>query len=399
MSLLKIFIIILLVLFPFGEILRFPLGNNIDLKPLDVVAVLLFFCSSAVYLKNKVFRKSLKWYYFLFPLIGLISLVINSYWLKPNELFTSFLYLLRWIAYLSVFFAVIQFDDTFKKKISNFLLIDGLIILIIGYVQYFLYPSLRNLYYLGWDEHLYRMFSSFLDPNFVGAFFVIYLFFIAGILFFNIKKFSRKKIVFYSILLFTTLLAIFLTYSRSTLLMLLVSGIAFFILLQRKKFIFFLIGTIVLFVIIISPFFYIENLDLFRINSSIARLETTQHAMRIIQNHPLIGVGFDSYRYAQLRYNFIQSNSQFPSHSASGVDVSLLFVLATTGIIGLLAYCYLWFNLFKNAQQGAKQNPYALIFLASSVGLFVNAVFNNSLFYAEIMFLMWIIAGLMMKKN
>lgn len=399
MRLLKILIILLLIFFPFGEIIRFNLGNNIFLKPLDLISCFVLLWTAILYIKHKEFRKSLRWYYFLFPIIGLMSLIINSYWLNSHELFTSFLYSLRWTSYLSVFFSLLQLDEKFKKTITKFLIIDGIIILLIGYMQFFLYPSLRNLYYLGWDEHLYRMFSSFLDPNFVGAFFVLYFIFIAGLLSNKTKKLSKRTIYFYLGLLFVTVIAVFLTYSRSALLMLLGSGITFFILLNKKKFIIYLIGAIVIFIILISPYFYIENLDLLRINSSISRLQTAQHALIIIQKSPLIGVGFDSYRYAQIKFNLIRPTSQFQSHSASGDDVSLLFVFATTGIIGLIAYCYLWFRLAINAKDTLNKNNFALIFIASGIGLFIDSLFINSLFYSEIMFWMWMIVGLMQQRK
>ena len=192
MQILKILLISLLVVFPFGELIRFDLGNNIILKPVDVISALIFLWTTFLYIKEKEFRLSLKWYFFLFPLLGLFSLCINSYWLKPTEILTSFLYLLRWVAYSSVFFAGIQLDRKFRKKIGWFLFADGIVLLLIGFVQFFIYPSLKNLYYLGWDNHLYRLFSSFLDPNFAGAFFVLYLIFIAGFIFDKSKK--NKKI-------------------------------------------------------------------------------------------------------------------------------------------------------------------------------------------------------------
>ena len=136
-----------------------------------------------------------------------------------------------------------------------------------------------------------------------------------------------------------------------------------------------------------------------RIHSSISRFQSAQHALQVIQSNPIIGVGFDSYRYAQIRLHLINSTSKFPSHSASGDDTSLLFVFATTGIIGLLSYCYMWFKLFKGAQKTYKKNAFALIFIASGAGLFINSFFINSLFYPEIMFWMWIIAGLQFKNT
>jgi len=399
MLLLKILIILLLIFFPFAEILRFNLGNNIFLKPLDAISVIIFLWTFFLYVKNKKFRTKLQWYYFIFPVTGFISLLINLSWLTPHDFLTSFLYGLRWISYVGLFFAILQIDESFRKKIITFLTIDGIVILLIGYIQFFMYPSLRNLYYLGWDEHLYRMFSSFLDPNFAGAFFVLYLFFIAGLLFAGFKTYSKKRIVFTILLLIATLGAVLLTYSRSALLMLIVSGIVFFILIQKRKFILYLLGLILVFIIILSPYFYIENLNLFRMASTIARFQTTEHVLQIIQANPILGVGFDSYRYAQLKYHFISPNPQIQAHSASGDDTSLLFVLATTGIIGLVSYCYLWFRLFKDAANIYKKNTFALIFIASAAGLFINAIFNNTLFYSEIMFWMWVITGLMYKNS
>lgn len=396
MRLLKILVASMLVVFPFGEIFRFSLGNDVYFKPLDGLSVLLLIWVTLLYLKNKSWRSALKPYYFYFPLVGLLALIINSFWLQTKELFASSLYLIRWLGYLSIFFAVIQFDEKFKQKLQKFLVADGIVVLVIGFIQFFLYPSLRNLFYLGWDEHLYRLFSSFLDPNFAGAFLVFYFIFLLG-LFFQQKKTTVKKYsVLIGILLATTLIAIFLTFSRSAFLMLLVSGITFFLLYQKRKFIFYLVGALVLFIIIISPFFYIENLNIFRVNSSLARLVNDQHALIVIRDHPIIGVGFDGYRYAQAKYDFQKEPSKFPDHANSGVDMSLLFVFATTGVVGLFVYCYLWFRLLKYARMQKKEGAVAF---ASSLGLFVNALFINSLFYPAMMLWMWMLFGLLYKKK
>ena len=243
MRILKILLLLLLIAFPFGEILRFNLGNNVFFKPLDGISILLLLCTTVIYLKEKKLRHYVKWYYFLFPIIGFISLLINFYWLSPKEIFTSFLYDLRWLSYMSILFAIVVVDNRFKKILIKFLIIDGLLILLIGYIQYFLYPSLKNLYYLGWDDHLYRMFSSFLDPNFAGTFFVLYLIFISGLLFYTVKDMQKKRIIFYGGVMAITLLAIFLTYSRSAMLMIIAFGLTFFLLIQKINFIIYLVGA------------------------------------------------------------------------------------------------------------------------------------------------------------
>jgi len=152
-------------------------------------------------------------------------------------------------------------------------------------------------------------------------------------------------------------------------------------------------GILILFFIVISPLFYIENTNLLRTASSEARLETSRNALKIIQDHPILGVGFNAYRYAQIKYNFRNAHPLFMSHADSGVDNSFLFVLATTGIIGFIAYISLWFFILKMAVVRKKHelSIAGVLVIASIVGLSVNALFINSLFYAPLMLWMWLL--------
>src|SRR3989344_4212784 len=92
------------------------------------------------------------------------------------------------------------------------------------------------LYYLGWDEHLYRLFSTFLDPNFAGAFFVLYFLFALNILIDSLKKQTKFFSLFIGLMSFLALIAIFLTYSRSALLMLITGSFIFLFLNARRSF-------------------------------------------------------------------------------------------------------------------------------------------------------------------
>src|SRR6266403_2464701 len=123
MKLQKILIFFILSLFPFGELLRFDVGNNIGLKPLDVIVVLCAICFFFVRKKKQNNNKSL---IMLFPALGLFSLILNLTWLSHNQFLVSFLYIIRWISYALLFFVVSQFDKNFKRKILTFLFIDGL---------------------------------------------------------------------------------------------------------------------------------------------------------------------------------------------------------------------------------------------------------------------------------
>ena len=380
MKILKFLIIFILVLFPFGELLRFNLGNNIILKPLDIVmgmTALSWFIQTVLKKRKPALKKE----FLFFPLIALLSLAINITWLKPNEFVASFLYLARWATYASLFFVVSGLDKPFKEKIKLYLAIDGLIILAFGFLQYFFFSSLKGLYYLGWDDHMYRMFSVFLDPNYVGAFFVLYFLFIA-----NIIRERKKLRGYLIILLLLTLIAIFLTFSRSALLML-IGGVSIFLfMIKRKRLILILLGSILLFVVIFSSKFNVENMNLFREASVKARLGNYSTSFKIIADHPLLGVGFNTYRYAKERYGIQMGWVNAPSHADAGVDNSFLFVLATTGIIGLLAYLFLWGSIMKKA---------SVLVISSIIALFINALFINSLFFPPLMLWMWFILALL----
>lgn len=383
MKLLKVLFILCLVAFPFGEILRFDLGNNIAVRLLDLFVILTFFCFVLISIKNrKPVENYLKKPVLIFSFVGLTSLVINLTWLKPNEFFVAILYLVRWVCYANLLFIASGVDKKFKQTVSKVLLVDGLIILILGYVQYFLYPDLRNLYYLGWDEHNYRMFSTFLDPNYLGAFLVLFLLFLISL----IKK-EKKHLYLLGFVAMLCLVAIFLTYSRGAILMLVVSFGTYLILISRKKYLLGLIGAVVVAIIILMPTFDKENTNLFRTASSMARLETYNNASKIIVDNPIFGVGFNAYRYAQQKYSLRQVYTKYPNHADAGVDNSFLFVFATTGTLGLLAYLNIWKTIIVRF----KKSP---ILISSIVGLFINSFFINSLFFPSIMLWMWVLIGI-----
>ncbi len=392
MKLIKILTIIILILFPFGELLRLDIGNNITLKPLDItvgITVLIWFiyhlpfCHS--HERGNTIGKNTFFHYkkefMLFPLIGLVSLIINSSWIKPYELGASFLYLTRWVAYASLFFVVLGFDKTFKKKIKIYLFIDGLVILIFGFIQYFFFSSLKPFYYLGWDEHMYRIFSVFLDPNYAGAFFVLYFLFIGDFIF--KRKRQRDYLIF---ILLLTLIAIFLTFSRSALLMLFAGSFTYLFLIKRKKLIFAVLGAIIFFIVIFYSKFNNENMNLFRSASSNARLANYSLAVKIFSDRPLFGVGFNTYRYAKEMYGIQMGWINAPSHADAGVDNSFLFVLATTGITGFSAYLFLWTTIMKKAPP---------LVISSIIALFINALFINSLFFPPLMLWTWLILALL----
>lgn len=365
---------ILVIALPLGEVARISL-NEVAVTLLDVgvaVAVFIWFI-----LKRKTQSSHLNKPILIFALTLLLSLIANVSRLETSELIVSSLYLLRWILYSLLFFVVLDLSSL-KKKIEKAMTIGGGILVFIGFIQYFLYPDLRNLYYAGWDEHLYRMFSSFLDPNFAGIFFVLTFLLI-------IDKLSVKPTSLLKLVSLVTMLAIILTFSRSAYIALVI-GLSMMLFLKGKKIIAMVLILLFVFIVIATLKFSpkTEGTNLLRIASGEARLNSMRNAITIFTDHPIFGVGFNSYRYAQRDYGFLNEEKMIV-HSGAGTDNSFLFVLATSGVVGFSAFLYLLFKIFSIKDS---------LVLSSISALVINSLFINSLFYPPIMLWMWLLVAI-----
>jgi O-antigen ligase len=396
MGLLKVLFVILIFLFPVAEIGRFQFSNGVAFSINDVflITVIISWVSYLALNKKQIEGNTLRKPLLIFICIAFISLILNVSHLSIVNFFVSFLYLLRWVMYASLFFIVKGFDKKFKNKIVYFLLFSGLIVTIAGYLQYFLYPSLKTLFYLGWDEHLYRMFSSFLDPNFAGCFFVLFFLFILGLIYNSFRSKLPIRSTGLSVLGFFVLIAVYLTYSRSAFIMLVLSTVTFLLLIGKKKMIIVSIIGLFLIILIIPKSFKTEGTNLFRVTSSKERIASFQIGLKIFQSSPILGVGFNAYRYVQNQKFGLNNDIWQVTHSGAGTDNSFLFIMATTGIIGFGAYIFLLFKIIMLAKENLKNNVFSIVLISSLVGLIFNSFFINSLFYVFILEWIWIIASL-----
>lgn len=386
-----LFITLFIVFYPLEEITRVPISDAaISLIDITVALIAVIYFSRKILKKEKIEGVLIK-PIIIFTLILVLSLILNISKLNLPQLVVSALYLLRWAVYASMYFVIKDMGGFFKKNIYYFLVASGSLVLAGGFLQFFFYPDIRNLYYLGWDEHLYRLFSSFLDPNFAGAFFVLYL-----ILIFVLYLKEKKRSIFSHYLLVAILLsiiAIALTFSRAAYIMLAVGLLILWFLKRDPKV--FLVILISIFAILISlkVVLHSEGTNILRTASGNSRIDSVNKALVIFKDNPVLGVGFDAYRYAQRRYGFINEDKRL-IHSAAGTDNSFLFVLATSGIIGLLGFMSLIYNLLKLSLVNLRNNSLSIVLFASIISLCINSFFLNSLFYPPIMLWLWILAGL-----
>jgi len=207
-------------------------------------------------------------------------------------------------------------------------------------------PDMRIFQYLGWDDHLSRLTLPHFDPTFTGAMLTIFMLI-------YISKWSSKKYLG----TLSYLVAIALTYSRSIWLTLLAT-----MSLQSRKFLLIAISCLLL-AIAVLPRSVGEGTNLLRIYSITSRLDADLEYIKTYKWDLVIGRGLNTL--------VLDKNSAplIPQH-ATGPNNSYLYLLTTTGILGLLGWLKFLKHLYKTSIYKS-----VVIFIA------VASLFNNIMFY------------------
>lgn len=285
-----------------------------------------------------------------------ISLLFSS--LTLIQLPSAFLYFLRFSALMVLVFTCFTPQ---QQKIFSLILIT---FPFIGLLQYLLLPDLRFFKSIGFDDHYYRLTFPFLDPNYTGAA-------LAFIFLSRLKSLTHKSSWPFLVVTFVALL---LTFSRASYLALFVGLVYLFLTTPhlRKFFLPFLALFVVALFLIPKPFG--EGVNLLRTFSITSRLDNYRHGLQLARQNPLTGLGFNTLSLHQ------NAGLGILSRSSGGLDNSFLFVLSTTGLLGLSAYIYFLFSFFRSLA-----DPYLQ---AGLIALIAHSFFNNSLFYIPLLLLL-----------
>lgn len=362
-SLDTIFIFLFLVIFPFGQIIRIGI-----LQPLDLIVGLGAVYSVIKKLKVPNFVKKLQSFLFFAAFSWFFSIFI----FHRLDLIYGLLYLIRFLAYIYFGTYVANFIGKVqenKNLLINSLLIDSVVSSFFGWIQFFWFSDIKPFFIWGWDMHLFRLVGTFLDPTFLGLIIVF------GLLIAIVRLMELKSgKLYYLVIILFLLLSLAFTYSRASYLAFAV-GILTIIYLSKKfkklALLIIILGAIAL----LLPTAKNHSIELTRTFSVIAKVENYQTTLKIFSKSPVIGVGYDNMCIAYQKYIGPQ---EFSSHACSGSDSSLLFILATTGVAGLIIFIFSLIRIFQNTKN-------YILFVSSSAALLVHSLFSNSLFYPWIM--------------
>lgn len=383
-------VILYFVLFPFGQLGRFEFYSYTfhlaDIVVGFVSLVYLLFNYSEF--RQRLSKGSLEHSLLGFVAIAFFTLLVNFSFVLPQEALRGFLYLLRLISYILLYFAISHLLKT--KFLTGSNLLEklkhmGFLVASFALFQYLFLPDTRVLKNFGWDDHYFRSIGTFLDPNFLGLILVL-----LTLLMFS-QEWRREDLKQRLPLFLLSLTTLALTFSRSSVLAL-VAGLFVINIVRRKT----LITLVALLYIIVSLYLLPkpsgESVNLTRSSTINSRVVNFKDSIRVGLENPLFGKGFNLLNWQKIGAKIDNSHSQF------GADSSLLFAFLTTGVLGLSAFLYLLYKILKVGWV-FKKSTEGLLFLSSVLAILVHSIFQNSFFYPWVLGWLMILLAAVVSRN
>ncbi len=372
--------------------------SGISLLPLDLIApaVLGVWLVRKLIRKEKITLDKVGGALIAFWAVALLSLLLNSSELTSIEIKTATLHLVRFVA-ISGFFFVARDLIKQQAKILGVLLLTGVILAGSGFYLLTILPDFAEagLTEAGWDPHIGRLTSTWLDPNFIAGGFA-FLLSLAGSWYLKIQKWQPRLML--SIIAAVLLVALLATLSRSGLLALAVAGLVLGLIRSRIL----LISLIVVALIGVGVSDRLQSrLDELMVSATSLvsgtsqtvldptaqlRVDSWREALRIWGKNPIFGTGYGTYAA-------YQTFSDEESHAATGSDSSLLNIGATTGVVGLGVFLLFLINL-AHVAWSTRRDIVSLGLLTGGSGFLIHAVFVNSLFFPPLLLYLMIVSGL-----
>jgi len=337
----------------------------------------------------------------VFAGVGAMSavLAVPRFGLSLHDLLFSLAYLARWLAYFGVYIVVVNCasrEDV--RSILGTLEAVVLVFSLFGILQSAFLPGFAQLVYpdsqvyIDWDAQGNRLVSSFLDPNFAGAFVCF------GLLCAIARMTCGERVAGWRI--GVLVLALLLTASRSSLLAALAGGaaIAFTVGVSRR-----VARVGLVFVILMLPAlpllvaFGRQYGKLSIDASALTRVVSWLRALRMLADHWVIGVGFNTYGFAQRAYGYEAGRGAF----GFSLDGGLLFIAVMTGLVGTTLFVAMLWRIGRRARALCRSADAAPIQRASGAAaiavvaaLLVHSLFVNSLLLPFLMEPLWILCAL-----
>lgn len=385
----EIFLYLLILSIPFSK----------TAVEVSICAIILFWIVLCILSKKISLPESrimLPWFIFLF--ICALSLFNTDYFgLSLKALFTKYL------KYFLLFIAVTAFlkeKPLLFKKISYVFLISLSLVIIDAALQYFTGADIRGkasqIVHIAPKDRI-RILASFSHPNDLGTYLIaaIPFAFSGFILCLNRQRHSDHTF-WRGLLVFLSLITLYLTYSRGSLLAL-ITALSTTIFLWKKKI---AIGvfTLLLFFAFFAPFPFMQSLrQSVNFNSSASgsikdRLTLWKSTATMVQERPILGWGLNT--YARIIPQFVGNFDAWYTHNC------YLQMASEIGIVGLVAFLILLVSLFLSFYQkfrtalSPSEKLWRGAFMTSFLAIAFHAFVDTTLFSLPMVALFWTISAI-----
>lgn len=395
--------ILLSVIANLGRIPVFSTGERAaPLLANDVLAVLVIACSGLAAVRARSLKLdavagwALAW---AAVAGGSAILAVPRFGISTFEMIVGLGYLGRWLLYFGLYVSVInsvRASDVTSiwNAAENMLLIFAVFGIIQtaflpGFAQ-MIYPQAREYY--DWDVQGRRLVSTILDPNVASGLILI------GALVAMGRLAAGARMKHWKVLVFLT--AMVLTLSRSGAVGLFVGSATVVMAHGLSKRMLKLVGAVSILLLIALPVAipYAQSYHKLGFDASAAdRLISWARAYQAFADHPIIGIGYNTFGYVLERiYGYERTGAS--SYSSDG---GLLFVAVASGLLGLGLYLTMFAAVIRRCRR-IWRSPWAtpeyrglaIGIAACIVAISFHSLFVNSLFTPLVMELLWIQWGL-----
>lgn len=303
----------------------------------------------------------------------------------------------RFISYVILFF-IIKYDVDDLKIADN---IIGVYILIatilsaLGIYQFFTGFALNKKFAQGYSFGVKERIASTLDnPNTFAAFIILAIF---PILMYAIYTKNKVKKVIFSAIVVLLIINMFLTGSRNSYLAIAI-GFIVLIIVYNKKLIMPFIGVAV--VSFIIPAVRARILQIGARSQDESRIKIWEVALKMIKEHPLLGVGngnyvslYDTYvkKYPKLSYPYYHN---MPAHNSYLKVWSELGVLGIASFLGVLICALLKVRKFVIMSDKSKYKYFFTGFYASMIAFYFMNLSDTLFFVPKTTAYFWIMLAL-----
>ncbi|MGZ8376248.1 MAG: O-antigen ligase family protein [Gemmatirosa sp.] len=335
----------------------------------------------------------------LFACVGALSavLAIPRFGLTPREVLFSLAYLARWLLYFCIYVVAI---NGLRRADAVPLVgaIEWVVMVFAGFgiLQSIFLPGFAQLVYpdaalfVDWDPQGRRLVSTFLDPNFAGAFIVVGFVLALARLSCGARGVAPR--------LWLLVVALVFTASRSSMLAAVAGAVTVAIGVGVSRKVIRLSLAFGVLGLLASPVLlsFASTYGKLGIDASaLQRVVAWARALQVIGDHPIIGVGFNTYGFVQRAYGGAEASRAAFAYSLDG---GLLFIAVMTGMVGVVLYVGMLRRMAKAARRVYRspvalpaERALAIGAVAATVALVVHSAFVNSLLHPFLMEPLWLL--------